>query len=51
LADVDGDLKPDLVGLGKSETGTSLQFWKEKSGEFERYVVEDFRFKGKLDIS
>ena len=39
LADVDGDLKSELVGVGKTEPGTSLQFWKEKAGEFERYAA------------
>jgi integrin alpha FG-GAP repeat containing protein 1 len=45
LADVDGDLKSELLGMGKAESGTSFQFWKEKAGEFERYAVVTSRFK------
>lgn len=38
VVDVDGDLKPDLLGMGTSESGETLQTWKESGGAFERYV-------------
>jgi hypothetical protein len=39
VVDADGDLKPDLLGMGRTESGESLQMWKESNGTFERYVI------------
>jgi len=39
IADIDGDLKPDLLGMGQTESGESLQMWKESKGAFERCAI------------
>lgn len=36
VADINGDLKADLLGLGKGGTTSTLQFWTENRGAFER---------------
>jgi hypothetical protein len=36
LADTDGNMQPDLLGLGQTESGSSLQFWQQKGDAFER---------------